>query len=491
MKLQNIKSQNSLSALAPQPAAAPARRRLSGSCLIFIFLSSLLFSSCENFLSQTSTNEIADENMFTDLASLENARIGLYNTLQNQYYYGGYYQLVADAYSDNGATGGYDNLDLDELGLKAATPNNIYIENIWISIYNTIYTANQIIGNVDIIEDPLLSDELRNDIKGEALTIRAMAHFDLLRMFGEHWDLTSNLGIPVVTSVLETTAQVGRSTVAETYSAIVNDLTEAETLLSNDDLRIDPPSFKGPQFITKTACQAFLARVFQYEKDYPNAVLYSDKVIDEGFATLSVGEQILSVYTTKFSSEAIFELAFDNQDKSQFNALTFARADALRSEVSFLTAKDLNNFFEDRPDDLRAGLVDFINNDVSIEPDGRTQKYRGEVFQDNSAYIVRNAEMYLIKAEAQGFAGGGNDALTDLTFARGMFTTNPDNEEEFMQKLMDERRAELNFEGHRYFDLAHFGILNDILGDDVLPCLPIPQREIGASGGLLVQYPGY
>ena len=478
MKLQNIKSYISLSALA-------------SSCGLFIFLSFFLFSSCEKFLSQTSTNEIADGNMFTDLASLENARIGLYNTLQNQYYYGGYYQLTADAYSDNGATGGYDNLDLDELGLKAATPNNIYIENIWISIYNTIYTANQIIGNVDVIEDPLLSDELRNDIKGEALTIRAMAHFDLLRMFGEHWNTSSEFGIPVVTSVLETTTQIGRSTVAETYSTILNDLTEAENLLSNDDLRIDPPSFKGAQFITKTACQAFLARVFQYEKDYSNASLYASKVIDEGFAYILGSENFQTIYTTKFSLESIFELGFDNQDKSQFNALTFARPDALRSEVSFLTAEDMKIFFESRPLDVRANMVDFINNDVSIEPDGRSQKYRGEVFQDNNAYIIRIAEMFLIKAEAVGFAGGGNNSLTDLTFARGMSTTNPDNEDEFMQKLMDERRAELNFEGHRYFDLAHFGIVNDILGDDVFPCLPIPQREIGASGGLLEQYPGY
>ena len=476
MKLQNIKSRNPLSALA-------------SSCGLFIFLSFFLFSSCEKFLSQTSTNEIADGNMFTDLASLENARIGLYNTLQNQYYYGGYYQLTADAYSDNGATGGYDNLDLDELGLKAATPNNIYIENIWISIYNTIYTANQIIGNVDVIEDPLLSDELRNDIKGEALTIRAMAHFDLLRMFGEHWNLSSDLGIPVVTSVLETTTQIGRSTVAETYSAILNDLTEAENLLSNDDLRFDPPPFKGVQFITQMACEAFLARVYQYKKDYVNADAYAVLVIGlKGPPDYDVN----AIYTTKPSDESIFEVFFDAQDKSQFNALTYARPDALRSEVSFLAAENMKTFFESRPDDTRSDLIDFTDNDVSIEPDGRTQKYRGEVFQDNSAFVLRRSEMILISAEAKGFAGDGIGQINFLRAFRGEIADiTAANEDEFNQILMDERRAELNFEGHRYFDLAHFGKVNEILGDDVLPCLPIPQREIGASGGILEQYPGY
>ncbi|MGB4931489.1 MAG: RagB/SusD family nutrient uptake outer membrane protein, partial [Chitinophagales bacterium] len=161
-----------------------------------IFLATILFSSCESFLSQTSTNDVANSDMFTDAASLESARIGMYNTLQNQYYYGGFYPLMVEAYSDNGATGGYDNLDLDELGYKAATPNNIYIENCWIAIYNTIYTANQIITNAEGINDATLTDEVRNDIIGEALTIRAMAHFDLLRLFGEHWDNASIYGIP-------------------------------------------------------------------------------------------------------------------------------------------------------------------------------------------------------------------------------------------------------------------------------------------------------
>lgn len=458
-----------------------------------VFFSLLVFSisSCESFLSQTSTSDVSDGDMFTDFASLESARIGMYNTLQNQYYYGGYYQLMVDAYSDNGATGGYDNLDLDELGSKAATANNIYIENTWIAIYNTIYTANRILENIDLIADPLLGDELKNDIKGEALTIRALAHFDLLRMFGEHWDINSAFGIPVVTTVLATDNVIGRNTVANTYDAIINDLSSAENLLSNDDLRLEEPVFKGVQFITNSACQALLARVYQYKKDYVNAALYANTVITSGFASSLGADDFTTIYTVKFTSESIFEIVFDGQDKSQFNALTYARTDALRSEVSFLAAEDLKLFFESRPADLRNVLVDFVENDVSIEPDGRTEKYRGEVFQDNSAFILRISEMILIRAEAIGFAGGGIADLNYLRSLRGLSDAVVANEIEFNQLLSDERRSELNFEGHRYFDLAHFGILNDVLGPDVLPCLPIPQREINASGGAIIQYPGY
>jgi starch-binding outer membrane protein, SusD/RagB family len=458
--------------------------------LVGVFVLTSIFTSCESFLSQTSTNDVADDDMFTDAASLESARIGLYNTLQNQYYYGGFYPLMADAYSDNGATGGYDNLDLDELGYKVATPNNIYIENCWIAMYNTIYTANQIITNAPLIDDPTLSEELRNDIIAEALTIRALAHFDLLRLFGEHWDNASTYGIPVVTSILSPEDAVGRSTVAATYEAIINDLVTAESMLSNDDLRFDPPTFKGPQFITKTANQALQARVYQYQSDYANALIYADKVLNDGFASIVLAANIGSIYNTKFSSEAIFELAFNGQDKSQFNALTFARPDALRSEVSFLAAADLKAFYESRPGDVRASLVDFVNNDLSIEPDGRTQKYRGEVFQDNSAFVIRYSEMLLIKSEAGGLAAG-LEQLNYLRSLRGMPIATPLTGEEFLDALVAERRSELNFEGHRYFDLAHFGMVSTVLGESVLPCFPIPNREINASGGLIVQYPGY
>jgi len=233
-----------------------------------------------------------------------------------------------------------------------------------------------------------------------------------------------------------------------------------------------------------------LARVYRAKGDLVDAQAKAEEVIEIGFAHLITADAVTDIYTTKFSTEAIFELAFNAQDKSLFNALTFAREDALRSEVSFLAAEDLNTFFDARFGDVRASLVDFENNDVSIEPDGRTQKYRGEVFQDNSAYVIRISEMYLIIAEAKGFGGG----VADLeTFAenRGYSLPAIADAGAFVQALMDERRAELNFEGDRYFDLAHFGKVGEILGDEVLPCLPIPNRELNASGGLLEQYPGY
>lgn len=451
-------------------------------------------SSCKKFLDQTSPNDVAQENMFQDANSLESARIGLYNTLQDVYYYGGYFPLMVDAYSDNGSTGGYDSPDLNELGDKTLTAANIYVQNTWISIYNTIYTANQIIANVDLVKDPALSDEVRNDIKGEALAIRALAHFDLLRMFGEHWDLSSTYGIPVVQKILQPEEAVGRSTVEATYDAITADLTLSLGLIADDDYRLDPPAYKGAQFMTKNAVNALLARVNLYKKDYAQADAYATDVINAGYASLMDLDAFSQIYTTKLSAEAVLELVFNGQDRSQYNAATYSRPDALRSEVLFLANKDLRSFFEGRPGDPRSSLVDFENNDLSIEPDGRTQKYRGEDFQDNDALIIRIAEVYLIRAEVRGLAGGGLDDLNIVRENRGLPLYASDDFDVpglYEIAVQDERRAELNFEGHRYFDLARLQKVQEVLGENVLPVFPIPLREITATNGVIKQYPGY
>jgi hypothetical protein len=161
--------------------------------------------------------------------------------------------------------------------------------------------------------------------------------------------------------------------------------------------------------------------------------------------------------------------------------------------VTFLAAEDLNTFFTARPTDDRASLVDYVNVDQSIQPDGRTEKYRGETTKDNSAYIIRLAEVYLIRAEALGRVNGLAD-LNNLRQYRGMANltaANVPNDATYLNAVLDERRAELNFEGHRLFDLARTKKVAEVLGASVNPVLPIPQSEISATGGVVVQNKGY
>ncbi len=361
-----------------------------------IFMGLILIASlasCKKILNVVSPNAVDDADVFGSVAGLHNARIGMYSTLQNKFYYGAYFPLLAECYTDNGTTGGYDVIDLNDIASRTVGASNIYVQNIYIAIYNSIYTANKIIRNIDKVPG-LASDEKSNTL-GEALFVRALGHFDLLRLFGEHWDKTSKYGISLVTSPDSPKVAIPRSTVVASYQQIITDLQSAVSDLN---------TYNGSQYISVSAAKALLARVYLYYGDDTDAASLATDVIGDSHFGLLGSPDFMKIYTEKLTSESIFELVFDQQNQSTYNTATYVRPDALRTEVLFLAAADLNNFFMARPADGRSALVDFVNVDVSIQPDGRTQKYRGETTKDNSAYILRLAEVYLIRAEAAGRA---------------------------------------------------------------------------------------
>lgn len=453
---------------------------------IIIFLAIGTMLSCQK-LDVVSPNDVATEDVFKDANGLRSALTGLYSTLLQRDYYGGYYPLIADLNSDIAKAGGYDNPALNEIGDHAVTASNIYVEQIYVALYKSLNNANAIIDAADKITDAGLSDDERNKIKGEALAIRAMIHFDLLRMFGYHWDNGSEYGIPVVTTVQGPYDIVARSTVSVTYTAIVQDLTTAISLLDGAEI--------NAKYMNQVAAKSMLARVYLYEKDFTQAAALATEVISEGSFTLLDADNFTSIYSGRLSSESVFELSFDAQNPSFFNGTTYVREDALRSEILFVASEGLKTFFETRPDDRRIALLDFDNNDASILPDGRTQKYRGEVAKDNPAYIIRIAEMYLIAAEAKGLAGDGLTELNSLRLNRGLEAVSAGDigsEEDFRQLVADERLAELNFEGHRFFDLARTQQIDAVLGiEQAKGVFPIPQRELIASGDQVKQNPGF
>lgn len=449
---------------------------------IIILLLTISFTSCKKILDTVSPNDVSDGDVFKNVAGLRNARIGMYATLEDQNYYGANYPLIAECYTDNGTTGGYDVIDLNDIASRSVQPSNIYVENMYIAIYNTIYTANKIINNVDNIADDDANE--KSNIKGEAFFVRALASFDLLRMFGQHWDKSSAYGISIATGNEAPKTPIARSTVEQSYTQIINDLQEAVNDLNAQN---------GSQYISPAAAKALLARVYLYHGDKTQAAAMATDVIgDANYSLLDAGS-FTQIYTKKLSSESILELVFDLQHPSYYNTETYLRDDALRSDVIFLANADLNTFFQGRENDARAQLVDYDNVDVSIQPDGRTQKYRGEATKDNSAYVIRLAEMYLIRAEAKGRTAGRAD-LNTLREARGMADLSSGDvstDAKFLNAVLDERRAELNFEGHRLFDLARTGKVTDVLGEGVQPIMPIPQREIAATNGVVTQNPGY
>lgn len=450
--------------------------------ILFVFVA-LTWNSC-GLLDETSPNDIDASGAIQNADQAENALVGLYSSLQNANYYGGNYLLIADALGGNSTTGGFDNPLLDEIGAKTVTSSNGLVEELWLTLYRTIANCNYLLEALPAVGD--IDADRSGQIEGQARAIRALAHFDLLRYFGYHWDTGSEYGIPVVQTIQSVEDIVPRSTVSASYQFITTELEAALGLVDPDD--------KRQQFINSASIHALLARVYLYQKNYTDAVSHATAVIDDPTFSLLEKDAFSSLYSSRRTTESIFELAFDNQNRSEYNSLTYSRPDALRTELFFLASPSLAAFFENRPDDVRATLQDYdpANHDESITSDGsgRTEKYRGEDTKDNPAYILRLAEMYLIRAEARGKAGGMED-LNTLRLLRGLTEITPVTDDDFLNAVLDERRAELNFEGHIYFDLARTGRITEVADSEFRAALPIPLREITATAEALRQNPGY
>jgi hypothetical protein len=455
--------------------------------LSFCFLCLLLLSACNDFLTEESPNDLNAETAITNAASAEAALTGIYSALQNRSYYGGQYLLMGEALSDNASTGGYSYISLDQLSARNVTPAKVLTEQLWIGIWRVVANCNHLLAALPKVSD--LEEVRKKDIEAQALTLRALAHFDALRYFGEHWNRSSAFGIPLIQRVQTIEDLPQRATVQAGYDFVIGELEAALRLA-------DPDREANAQLVHKATIQALLARVYLYAGDLSKAASNAEAVISHPGYALLPSETYADIFEKRRTSEAIFELAFDAQNRSDYNNLTYSRPDAVRPELFYMAAQSLNEFFKTRPGDVRADLLNFdpADNDVTITPDGRTQKYRGETARDNPAYILRLAEMYLIQAEALGKTAG-LAPLNTLRRARGLSelaAADIADETAWEEVLLAERRAELNFEGHRYFDLARTGRYAAVIGTDAFrAALPIPLREISASEGRLTQTPGY
>ena len=451
--------------------------------LLLLFLT-VSFGAC-NLLDEPSPTDLSAADAIKDGATAEAALIGIYSSMQQRGYYGGQYPLIAEALGGDAVTGGYQVISLDELGNRAVTPSNVLTEELWLSIYRVVANCNGLLTALPNVAD--LTAERKKDIQGQARAIRAMAHFDLLRYFGEHWNTSSAFGVPIVTTVQTIDDRPTRATVGAVYKVVTDELIASLGLINAKS--------NTPQYVNVQTVNALLARVYLYQKQLTLAGDYATKVINSPNYNLLEGADYASVYESRRTSESIFELAFNVQNKSAYNALTYGRSGAARPEVNFMAAETLGAFFKKtRGGDVRSNLLNFDekDNDATIVPNGRTQKYRGEDLRDNPAYILRLAEMYLIRAEVKGRTAGLAD-MNVVRAKRSIYLLTPAmvaTDDAYRTAILDERRAELNFEGHRLFDLARLRRLKTDIGvADFRSIAPIPGREIKAAG--LTQNPGY
>ena len=466
--------------------------------ILLIVSGALALASCDNFIDLNPISQQNANTFYKDSLEMDQALTAAYNGLQSIDQYGGNgYAHFMEVTSDNtwntnttmdgGAYASFDNFMVD--------PTNSLLEKVWISCYNEIQRCNIVITRLLNSESDAISEDFKNRKLGEAYFLRALTYFNMVRMWGDIPLVTEE-----VTNVNDAFSHV-RAKTEDVYQQIIQDLDFASTNL--------PSSYSAENVgrATKGAAQTLLAKVYLTRHEYQQALTLLNTVISSGqYRLLGNFADVFSV-ENKNNEESIFEVQYDKVLEGQ----GYMGSDPLLagSEINNLPSDNLLKLFSENPDDRYAASV------IDMGSQGwRLYKWHDTKGSNNgmgfNIIILRYADVLLMASETMNEIAYGNlDALEYLNMIRRRshaseysYTDLP-NQEAFREAVAKERRLELAFENHRWFDLLRTGkaleVMNSCEGGAIFELnvqpyqllFPIPQNQIDASGGKLTQNEGY
>ena len=360
--------------------------------------------------------------------------------------------------------------------------NDGTVQASWSAAYNIIYTTNLFVKNFTPVKDMVSADKA-NQYLGEASFIRAYNYFNLINFWSKPYldpaGPDKNLGVPLIVESAEdpfaASNLIPRATVKQVYDQIEKDLLDAEAKL--------PLNYTGDLYTTvsratKGAARALLMRMYQYEGNWAKAASYADLIINSALYKLNATPEVaFKNYTT---AESIFSVAFSGSNNpGRNNALAAHYSPGIRSDISVSTAYLA---LMDTTVDLRYKNLVIKSNNLFW-----TTKY---VSLADWSPVIRYPEVLLVKAEALARQGAGVDAsavglVNSLRTRSKAASINPATKQDLINAILKERRIELAFEGHAYFDFqrnlldipAHATIPAQAYGSD-FRIWPIPQRDI-------------
>ena len=480
-----------------------------------IFFAALLFvgfTSCKkDFLDVKPTNAGEAETSIQTPADAKVMINGLMSKMTSSDYYGRNFILYGDTKGGD-LTIFSQGRGLDALYTFNHSKSSNNYSGFWNQIYHCILQANNIITSIDRLQAAGTTENFDN-YKGQALTARALMYFDLVRLYGKPYAQDkSSFGVPNITEPLDASAQPLRATVEQNYTQILNDLKEAEPLLSKS---------KSNGYLNYYGNKAIQARVYLNMENYAEALSAAQEIINSNVYKLYSNADWVNSWKTQFGSESIFELGiFPSESDLGSSSLGFylrRKGHGGGSALGWFMASD---YFLDRlnqdPDDVRWGVMSYDESSASHL--GASYKYSGstELEGDGKSTstavnikVIRLSEIYLIAAEAAyhidkdlaaTYLNEIRKRSPNLAPATGATIT--------MDMILDERSKELFTEGQRFFDMLRLNLpitFNDEFGGITVShrpktidrtfekvILPIPQDEINANPGLEAQQnPGY
>ncbi|MFC6997865.1 RagB/SusD family nutrient uptake outer membrane protein [Rufibacter roseus] len=455
--------------------------------ILFLSAGLSVFSSCSDVLDVEPTTSIEFEGAITDARSADRALQGVYSAFQVEDYYGLSYLYYQGLYADNITFVGTFTTHL-EVADRRINPTNLQIANTWAAIYSAIGRANVVIQAVEGLET--IDGDEKNRIIGEAKFLRALAYFDLVKVFG---------GVPIVTTPTLVASEINygeRKSVDEVYSQIVGDLQDAETRLTGFG------DVNYPFGASEYAASALLARVYLQRGMNAEARSKANDVITNGPYELAPNYADIFTGTgmSAPTNESIFELAFNRDDP---NALATSSNPSTPGQ-KFYVSTNLYNVFE------ASGAQGDERFAASVQMQGtrrRIVKYSDVVQSADNVPVIRLAEMYLIRAEANARLGNANlpaslQVISDINAIReraglNRIVVGTMTNAQALAEILQQRRLEFAFEGLRFMDLKRYNAtcqapLNFCAPDNNFRNLwPIPYQQFVTNPTLGMQNTGY
>ena len=474
--------------------------------LIAIALLGFSFSSCSDFLEQNPQTDLSENDFYKTADDILSAVNGAYSSLQEGDIYGNWY-VFGEIPSDN---------TRNQLSGSVTTQNefdqfyidtqNSMIANFWKAAYKVINRTNTILGRIDGIE---INTELANRYKLECKFIRALMYFNLVRVYGDVPLVLKEISISESYDIL-------REPKENVYNQIIADLKEAQDLPVSYSTAEDGRATQG-------AAKALLANVYMTLHKYAEAETILAEIINSGRYSLlenTPGSLNIDGYKNVFSpvnhnsKEGIFEIQFlkGGYGEGSNYANNFAPENSGTNVVAVggtggnnIPEMDIYNAYEEgdlrRDFSMSLGYYDNRKNNEWVES-RYVCKFMDVPYQNNDASnnypVIRYADVILMYAEALNQNGKTAEACKYLTMPRrrgfGYQTTETSpvdlqttDKAQFALMVEQERRVELAFENHRWFDLIRTGRAVEVmrskgfsLNETNLIC-PIPQKQIDVN----------
>lgn len=422
------------------------------------------------------STQIDENSALTNAGDIETATIGTYALFKDlNYVRSGHF--LTEFPSDDIAQAQNSSDDLSNLYKYTHLINSSHASLFWTQSYKAAAAANNVI--LAIADDA--TADLRQ-LKGENLYIRAMMHFNLVRIFGRPFNQNAgdNAGVPILKDGLTADEKLTlpRSKVKEVYDFVIADLIRAADLMTVE---------KSNPFASKEVAYALLSRVYLYQENNEQARAYADKVINSGRYELLQGGEYQTYFRAapEGNSETIFctrHIKTEDRGYSAIGSMYYSGdANGVAQNQSFsgygeiYASKKYYDFISTNPTDRRLSFIStyrvngVIQNNTKLTPNTPmhyVNKYNLQegIVNLSSPVYLRLAEMYLNRAEANAKLGNDQLALDDVNVIRTragipvhtLASVNASGKS-ILDVVLEERWLELAFEGQRVYDLFRNG----------------------------------